>query len=165
MFPGGVAAGPGTPPSPLVYSGREPLIMKPAKLLPALLLVLAGAALAQSSPNPNEKPNVFLQPEPKPDKSRLRDVKGSVKDVNDNGVEGATVRLKNLKSGNVVSTQTKKDGSYIFYDLNMDLDYELAASHDGFDGPVIKRVSPYDTRKPAVRNFELQRTPPASAQK
>ncbi|MGA3026757.1 MAG: carboxypeptidase-like regulatory domain-containing protein [Bryobacteraceae bacterium] len=139
--------------------------MKPAKLLPVLLLVLAGAALAQSSPNPNEKPNVFLQQEPKVDKSRLRDLKGQVKDANDNGIEGATVRLKELKSGNVVSTQTKKDGSYIFYDLNMDLDYEMAATHDGFDGPVTKRVSPYDTRKPAVRNFELQRKPEPSAQK
>ena len=75
------------------------------------------------------------------------------------------MRLKELKSGNIVRTQTKKDGSYIFYDLNMDLTYELAATHDGFDGPVTRRLSQYDTRKPAVRDFELQRKPQASAQK
>ena len=47
----------------------------------------------------------------------------------------------------------------------MSLTFELAATHEGFDGPVIKRVSQYDTRKPAVRNFELERKPQASAQK
>ena len=139
--------------------------MKPAKLLPILLLVLAGTALAQSSPNPGEPSHAVLQPEPKVDKSRLRDLKGLVQDASGNALEGATVRLKELKSGNVVGTQTKNDGSYVFYDLNMDLDYELAATHEGFDGPVTKRVSPYDTRKPAVRNFELQRKPQPSAQK
>ena len=139
--------------------------MKLANLLPVLLVVLAGSGLAQSSANPNEKPNVFLHPEPKVDKSKLRDLKGVVKDINGNGIEGATVRLKDLKSGNIVRTQTKKDGSYIFYDLNMDLTYELAATHDGFDGPVTRRLSQYDTRKPAVRDFELQRKPQASAQK
>jgi hypothetical protein len=139
--------------------------MKPAKLLPVFLLVLAGAALAQKSADPIDKPNVFLEPEPKPDKSVLRDIKGAVKDANGNALEGSTVRLKNLKSGNVVSTQTNKDGAYIFYDLDMRLDYELAATHEGFDGPVTKRVSQYDTRKPAVRDFELERKPQPSAQK
>ena len=131
-------------------------MLNPARLLPALMLLLAGAALAQSSANPNEKPNVFLQPEAKPDKSRLRDLKGLVKDANGNFLAGATVRLKNLKTGSVAATQTKSDGSYIFYDLNMDIDYELSATHEGFDGPVTKRVTQYDPRKPAVRDFELQ---------
>jgi hypothetical protein len=139
--------------------------MKPVKLLPVLLVLLAGTALAQPAPNPNEPSHDVLTPQEKPDKSRLRDVKGHVEDVNGNGIEGATVRIKDLKTGNVVSTQTKKDGSYIFYDLNMDLDFELAATHEGYDGPVIKRVSPYDSRKPAVRNFELEPKPHASAQK
>jgi Carboxypeptidase regulatory-like domain len=142
--------------------------MKPVKLLPFLLLLLSGtvpAQLAQPTPNPAEKPNVFLQGEPKVDKSHLRDVKGIVRDVNGNALEGATVRLKNLKSGNVVSTQTKKDGSYIYYDLDMRLDFELAATHEGFEGPVTKKVSPYDERKPAVRNFELQPKPQAAAKK
>ena len=67
--------------------------MKIAKLFPVLFVILAGAALAQSSPSPNEKPSVFLQPEPKVDKSHLRDLKGTVKDVAGNPLEGATVRL------------------------------------------------------------------------
>jgi len=131
--------------------------MKTVKLFPILFLVLAGAAVAQSTPNPNEKPNVFLQPEPKPDKSRLRDLKGVVRDVNGNGLEGATVQLKDLKTGNVTSTQTKSDGSYIFYDLDSRLDFELAANHEGFEGPVVKKLTHYDERKPAIREFELVR--------
>jgi hypothetical protein len=139
--------------------------MKPAKLLPVLLFALSGAALAQEAPNPGEPSHAILQPEEKPNKSRLRDLKGKVEDTNGGAIEGASVRLKDLKTGEVVNTQTKDDGSYIFYDLNMDIDYELSASHEGFDGPVTKRVTQYDTRKPAVRNFELERKAQPSAQK
>lgn len=139
--------------------------MKPAKLLPVLLFVLSGIAMAQSAPNPNEPSHAVLQPEPKAGKGHTRDLKGTVRDVNGNALEGATVRLRDLKSGEVVNTQTKNDGSYIFYDLNIDIDYELAATHEGFDGPVMKKLSPYDTRKPATRNFELERKAQPSAQK
>jgi hypothetical protein len=139
--------------------------MKPAKLIPVPLFVLAVAGLAQSSSNPNEKPNVFRHPDAKPDKSKLRDVKGVVKDAGGNFLEGATVRIRNLKTGVVAATQTKKDGSYVFYDLNMDIDYELAATHEGFDGPVVRKLTQYDARKPAIRDFELQRKPQAAAQK
>jgi len=141
--------------------------MKPLRLFPVFLLVLSGVALAQQHEAPPGEPtHDVLTPQEKPDKSRLRDIKGQVLDANGNGIEGATVRLKDLKTGSVVSTQTKKDGAYIFYDLNMNLEFELAATHEGYDGPVIKRVSEYDTRKPAVRNFELERkAPQASAQK
>lgn len=139
--------------------------MKPAKLFPVLLLALAASALAQSSANPNEKPNVFLQPEPRADKSRMRDVKGVVKDASGNFLANATVSLKDLKTGNAVRTQTKNDGSYIFYDLNMDVDYELAAAHEGFDASPVRRLTQYDARKPAIRDFELQRKPPAAAHK
>ena len=94
--------------------------MKPVKLLPLLLLgwlPVAALAQAQHAPNPGEPHSGDVPDAPgKARKSRLRDIKGQVQDVNGNGIEGATVRLKDLKTGNVVSTQTKKDGSYIFYD-------------------------------------------------
>jgi hypothetical protein len=139
--------------------------MKSATLLPVFLLVLSCAAPAQQrEANPGEPTHDVLTPQQKPDKSHTRDLKGTVRDVYGNGLEGATVRLKNLKSGEVINTQTKKDGSYIFYDLNIDIDYELAATHEGFDGPVTKKLSPYDTRKPATRDFELTRKSQTSAQ-
>lgn len=139
--------------------------MKPARLLPILMLVLAGAGMAQSTANPNEKPNVFLHPDAKRDKSHMRDVKGVVKDANGKLLEGATVRLKNLKTGTVAATQTKSDGAYIFYDLAIDIDWEISAAHEGFGGPVIKRLTQYDSRKPAVRDFELEPKAKATAQK
>jgi len=131
--------------------------MKFARLLPVLLFAFAGAALAQSSPNHNDQPVTFSGLAPKVEKSFLRDIKGTVKDVNGNALQGAIVRLKDLKSGKVVTTETDKDGAYVYYDLDIRSEYELTATHDGFQGPVTKRVSEYDTRRPAIRNFELER--------
>src|SRR6266853_1789718 len=133
--------------------------------LPVIFIVLmagTGLALAQSTPTPSDKPNVFFGKEPKVDKSRLRDLKGLVKDDADKPVEGAIVLLKDLKSGKVVQFVTKGDGAYLFYDLNMDVDYELTAKGDGFTAPVKKKLSKYDSRKPAMLNFELERKKPAA---
>lgn len=128
------------------------------------LLVIAigtGLAWAQSTPEPGDKPNVFFGKTTKVDKSRLRDLKGLVKDDADKPVEGVIVLLKDLKTGKVVEFVTKPDGAYLFYDLNMDLDYELTAKGDGFTA-VVKKLSKYDSRKPAMLNFELERKKPAA---
>ena len=123
-----------------------------------MLVGFAGVVLgqAQPSPNHNDQPVTFSGLQPKVEKSFLRDIKGTVKDANGNALEGAIVRLKNLKTGKEVSTETKKDGAYIYYDLDIRDDYEVTASHEGFEGPVTKRVSEYDSRRPAIRNFELE---------
>jgi len=131
--------------------------MTPARLLPFLFLAMAGAMLAQSSANHNDQPVTFSGLTPKEVKSLLRDIKGTVKDVNGNVLQGAIVRLKDLKTGKEVTTETNKDGAYIYYDQDIRDEYEVTASHDGFAGPVTKKVSEYDTRKPAIRNFELER--------
>jgi hypothetical protein len=133
------------------------------KLLAILIFLMAGPGLvwAQSTPDPNNKPNVFFGSTPKVDKSRLRDLKGLVKDDAEKPVEGAIVLLKDLKTGKVVEFVTKPDGAFLFYDLNMDLDYELTAKGDGFTAPVKKKLSKYDSRKPAVLNFELERKKPS----
>ena len=116
---------------------------------------------ATPSPAPGDKPNVFLQKEPPVDKSRLRDLKGVVKDDAENPIEGAVVQLKNMKSGKMVEFITKKDGAYLFYDLNMDIDYELQAKRDGYTLAPKKTLSKYDSRKPATMNLQLERKKPA----
>ena len=126
------------------------------------LTAVMGLAWAQAQQNPNDKPNVFFGSTPKVDKSRLRDLKGLVKDDTDKPVEGAIVKLKDLRSGKVVEFITKQDGTYLFYDLNMDQDYELTASREGLTAGVKKKLSKYDSRKPAVLNFELERKKPAA---
>src|SRR5580704_8874803 len=125
-------------------------------ILPLLLLAV-DSARAQSTAEPNDKPNVFLQKEPKVDKSRLRDLNGVVKDQADAPLDGAIVQLKDLKSGKIVNFRTKEDGKYLFYDLNMDQNYEVRVIKDGFDDPGMKKLTKYDTRKPATLNFEMQR--------
>jgi hypothetical protein len=123
-----------------------------------LLFILFNAALcfAQSSSVPSDKPNVFLQKEPKVDKSRLRDLKGIAKDEAGQTLDGVIVQLKDLRTGKIVDFRTHEDGRYLFYDLNMDQDYEVRVMKDGFENPPMKKLTKYDTRKPAILDFELQ---------
>ena len=132
-------------------------------LFPLVLMTAVVPAHPQATPSPapGDKPNVFLQKEPPVDKSRQRDLKGVVKDETDSPVEGAVVQLKNSKSGKVVEFITKKDGTYLFYDLNMDIDYELRANRDGYTPSPKKTLSKYDSRKPATLNLQLEHKKPA----
>src|SRR5215469_13915443 len=98
-------------------------------LAPVFVLGLAAfSAYPQATPTAPPNTNtttVVPRINPKADKSRLRDLKGTVKDESDAPVEGAIVKLKNGDSGKVVEFITRKDGAYLFYDLNMDTDYDL----------------------------------------
>lgn len=120
----------------------------------------SAAVFGQAYPPglPTEKPTTYDgKPTPKEDKSRQRDLSGVVKDDKGGPIEGAIVQLKDGRTGRLIDYITRPDGSYIFYALNMDTDYDLSAKRDGFDGPVKKRLSKYDSRKPATLNFELQK--------
>lgn len=129
------------------------------KLLPCVLLLGSGSAFAQGQSSlPSEKPAVFDGHRPaKEDKSRLRNLSGAVRDQAGAPIDGAIVQLKDLKTGKMIDFITKKDGAYDFHELSMDIDYELTAKRDGYGDPVTKKLSKYDSRKPAILNFELQR--------
>ena len=125
-------------------------------------VLATGLAFGQAAPSapPNDNPqkqNVYMGRLPKVDKSKLRDLKGIVRDESGTPVEGAIVSLKDLKTGKIQSFRTKQDGSYLFYDLNIDLDYELSAKSDGAAATVTKKLTKYDTRKAPTLNFELER--------
>src|ERR1035438_9201724 len=108
--------------------------------------VCAASASAQSSTPPNDnKPNVFLQNEKQPrvDKSRLRDLKGFAKDETGQPLDGVIVQLKDLKSGKIVDFRTHEDGRYLFYDLNMDQNYELRVMKDGYESPGMRKLTKY----------------------
>jgi hypothetical protein len=121
-----------------------------------LFSFIVWGACGQSTSLPGDKPNVFLQKEPKVDKSRLRDLKGVAKDENGQPLDGVIVQLKDLGTGKIVDFRTHEDGKYLFYDLNMDQNYEVRAIKDGFESPAMRRLTKYDTRKPAILDFELQ---------
>lgn len=123
------------------------------------LLAGAAVAFAQATPPalPTEKPATFDgKRNPKEDKSRLRDLSGIVKDAAGSPINGAVVQIKDTKTGRVIDYITKQDGGYQFHELDMDIDYELTAKHTGF-APAAKKLSKYDSRKPAILNFELQK--------
>lgn len=127
-----------------------------------LVFLLAGLAFGQAAPTspPGDNPtnqNVYMGKLPKVDKSKLRDLKGLVRDDAGNPLDGAIVSLKDLKTGKIQSFRTKQDGSYLFYDLNIDLDYELTAKYDGASGPVTKRLTKYDNRKHPTLDFNLEK--------
>ncbi len=130
--------------------------MNLVKILPAGLLLLACVAAAQQNGGPDEKPNVYLQNDrPKNEKeSNTRTIQGTVKDSSDNPLSEAIVQLKDMKTSKLVDFVTTDDGKFVFRDLPMDINYELAAKHGDLTAPV-KKVTIYDTRKSVILNFEL----------
>lgn len=128
--------------------------MRFAKALPLALLLLARVGFAQDGPD--QKPSVFLennrQKNEKESNTRLID--GVVKDASDNPLPNAIVQLKNTKTSSIVEFATKDDGKYVFRDLPMDINFELAAKR-GAEVTPVKKISVYDTRKHVIVNFQL----------
>ena len=87
--------------------------------------------------------------------SATRTVEGSVTNPDDSAAAGAVVQIKNLKSLQIRSFITKEDGTYHFFELSPDVDYELKADFKGASsGP--KTLSSFDSRKKATINLKLQ---------
>ena len=88
--------------------------------------------------------------------SATRSVQGSVSNPDDSAVVGAVVQIKNMKTLQVRSFITLEDGTYHFYELSPDVDYELKADFRGASsGP--KTLSSFDSRKKAVINLKLNK--------
>ena len=58
-------------------------------------------------------------------------VSGVVTDKAENGINGATVTLKDLQTGKTVAIYTEANGQYQFSDLDPHHDYEIQASFKG----------------------------------
>jgi len=102
-----------------------------------LLLVCAPAGFAQKE-------------------SATRSVQGSVSNPDDSAAVGAVVQLKNMKTLQIRSFITLQDGTYRFFELSPDVDYELKADFQGASsGP--KTLSSFDSRKKAVINLKLNK--------
>jgi hypothetical protein len=83
-----------------------------------------------------------------------RSVQGLVAAADDSPVNGAVVQLKNTKTLQIRSFITKDDGTYHFYDLSPDIDYELKADYQGSSSST-RTLSSFDSRKQAVLNLKL----------
>ena len=83
-----------------------------------------------------------------------RSVQGTVTAADDSLVNGAVVQLKNTKTLQIRSFITKDDGTYHFYDLSPDIDYELKADYQGASSNT-KTLSSFDSRTQTVLNLKL----------
>jgi len=88
--------------------------------------------------------------------STTRSVEGAVSAADDSAVVGAVVQLKNMKTLQIRSFITKEDGTYHFFELSPDVDYELKADFQGASSGS-KTLSSFDSRKKAVINLKLNK--------
>ena len=109
-------------------------------LMAAVLLVSASASFAQEKKKKGE--------------DTTRSVAGAVTAVDDHGVVGAVVQLKNTKTLQIRSFITKENGTYYFHELSPDIDFELKADYQGASSGT-KTLSSFDSRKNATINLKL----------
>jgi len=86
-------------------------------------------------------------------------VSGAVTDKSENGINGATVTLKNLQTGKTVAIYTGANGQYQFSDLDPHQDYEIQASFKGVSSET-RQVNSVETRRKLVINLTIP--PPGS---
>jgi hypothetical protein len=114
--------------------------MKTIRLaLVAVLLLSASATFAQQKKKGGET---------------TRSVQGTVTAADDSLVNGAVVQLKNTKTLQIRSFITKDDGTYHFYDLSPDIDYQLKADYQGASSNT-KTLSSFDSRTQTILNLKL----------
>jgi hypothetical protein len=84
-----------------------------------------------------------------------RTVKGIVTDEAEVGLR-AVVQLKNMRTLDVKSFHTDDAGSYYFYGLDLNIDYEIRAYADGYEAKV-RKMSSFDDRIELFYAFELKK--------
>jgi Carboxypeptidase regulatory-like domain len=118
-----------------------------AAFLAGLTLFVAGTINAQETKQ--EKKEAATE----------RVVEGTVADPDGKFIDGAVVQLKDMRTLQVRSFYTQKNGGYHFSGLKLDNDYELEATYNAMRSGW-KRLSVYDTRKVPVINLKLEKAKP-----
>ncbi|MBI1354782.1 MAG: hypothetical protein GC160_10570 [Acidobacteria bacterium] len=113
---------------------------------PAIAVVLMAGVFAVSPSTAADKDK-----KEKP----TRTVKGIVTDDSDNPIT-AVVQLKNLRTLDVRSYNTDKQGRYYFSGLDLNTDYEIRAFADGW-GEKVRRVSAFDDRMELFYQLKLKK--------
>lgn len=126
--------------------------MKRLSLMVAL--ALGATAFAQKDASPNKPPPFFKNDKGKEDPN-VRALQGTVKDDAETALEGAVVKLKNVKTLQVRSFITKADGSFTFGGLSTNADYEIKADHQGGSSDT-RTLSIFDSRKIAIINLKVE---------
>ncbi len=119
------------------------------KFLPAALLVLASGA-----------PICFAQAQApvigEPGTQKVRSIVGTVLDGHGAPVPHAIVLLKDMKTLQVRSYIAQDDGSYHFYNLSTDINWQLRAESGGLTSPE-KTVDVFNSHKIVKLNLKLKK--------
>lgn len=94
----------------------------------------------------------------KKDKGRDRSIRtltGEVRLPDDTLVEGAVVQIKNLKTLQIRSFITQKNGKYSFQNLSSSVDFEVRATWKDHASPK-RMLTVYDTRLDPIINLKLE---------
>jgi hypothetical protein len=97
---------------------------------------------------------VFAQDKSKGKESELRTVRGTVVDKDEAPVDTAVVYLKNLHTQDITTHLSESDGQFRFSGLDLNVDYEIHAEHDGWTSSS-HSISNYDNRKEFVLTLKL----------
>jgi hypothetical protein len=97
---------------------------------------------------------LFAQDKPKKGESELRTIRGTVVDKDEAPVETAVVYLKNVHTNDIVTRLSESDGQFRFTGLDLNVDYEIHAEHEGWTSSS-HTVSNFDTRKEFVLTLRL----------
>jgi hypothetical protein len=93
--------------------------------------------------------------EEKREEATTRSVQGQVTGPDGKPMAGAVVQIKDQRTLQVRSFITQDDGTYRFFGLKNDNDYQLTVkSGELAAGP--RSLSIFDTRKDAIINFKLE---------
>jgi hypothetical protein len=87
----------------------------------------------------------------------VRTLSGEVLMPDDSPAEGAVVQVKNLKTLQIRSFITQKDGKYNFQNLSSSVDYEIRATWKDHASPK-RMLTVYDSRLDAIINLKLEPT-------
>jgi hypothetical protein len=88
--------------------------------------------------------------------SELRTVRGTVVDKQETPVDSAVVYLKNVRSQDITTHITDKEGQFRFSGLDLNADYEIHAEKEGWTSSS-RSVSNFDNRKEFVLTLKLDR--------
>lgn len=112
-------------------------------------LILAGLVVLAAA-------GLFGQGNPKSKEPQLRTVRGTVVDKDERPNDGAVVYLKNTRTQDVITHLSDADGTFRFSGLDLNVDYEIHAEHEGM-ASATRSISNFDTRKEFVVTLKLDR--------
>lgn len=133
--------------------------MNGSRLIAAIAAALfCGAVLCTTVQAQDTKPTR----QEKREAATERVVEGIVSDPDGKFIDGAVVTLKDMRTLQVRSFYTQKNGAYHFSGLKLDNDYEIEAKFNDMNSGW-KRLSIFDTRKVPVINLKLEKTAKSEA--